>query len=69
VTGSYLSGWAPQLSAADDGSVALAWTATDQNRDQVILTATRAVDDTWSPVEALTATQSPVGDARAADRA
>ncbi|MET9116045.1 FG-GAP-like repeat-containing protein [Streptomyces longwoodensis] len=61
VTGSYLSGWIPELSAADDGSLALAWTATDQDHSQVILTATRAVDGTWSPLEALTATRSPVG--------
>ncbi|MEU3620523.1 FG-GAP-like repeat-containing protein [Streptomyces sp. NPDC006872] len=61
VTGTYLSGGAPQVAAAGDGSMTLAWTARDQSQSQAILTAARTPEGAWSPADPLTATEHPVG--------
>jgi hypothetical protein len=61
-TGSYQSVSEPEVSAADDGSLTLAWEATDESEDQSIRTATRsAADGTWSAPETVTATADLAG--------
>ncbi|GAB7103116.1 hypothetical protein JCM4814A_14300 [Streptomyces phaeofaciens JCM 4814] len=60
VAGAYLSAGDPQLSAADDGSVSLTFSGTDESESRSILAATRAADGTWSSVETVTGTANLV---------
>ncbi|WP_330265668.1 FG-GAP-like repeat-containing protein [Streptomyces griseorubiginosus] len=56
-TPSYQSISDPEVSAADDGTVTVAWKGTDESEDQTILTAARSADGTWAAPETVTATE------------
>ncbi|WP_406475636.1 FG-GAP-like repeat-containing protein [Streptomyces sp. NBC_01615] len=62
VTGSYQSVSSPQLTAADDGSLTLAFEGhTSESEPETIYTATRAAaDGTWSAAETVTTTDDLV---------
>jgi hypothetical protein len=61
VAGPYQSVSPPELSAADDGSLTLAWQASDQSETQSIHTATRAPSGgAWSAPQVVTGTDDLV---------
>ncbi|KUO21250.1 FG-GAP-like repeat-containing protein [Streptomyces dysideae] len=57
-TGSYQSVGDPEVAAADDGSLTVAWPGTDESESTSILTATRSGEGTWSAPETVTATDN-----------
>ncbi|WP_448320533.1 FG-GAP-like repeat-containing protein [Streptomyces sp. CO7] len=61
VAGTYLSVSLPELTAADDGSLTLAWQGSDRSEAQSIYTATRAASDgAWSAPQVVTGTDDLV---------
>ncbi|MFD7434895.1 FG-GAP-like repeat-containing protein [Streptomyces sp. NPDC059861] len=59
VTGSYQSVGDPEITAADDGSLTLAWAGTvNESQGSVLQTATRSATGTWSGPESVTTTRN-----------
>lgn len=62
MTGTYQSVTGPQLAAADDGSLTLAWVGHSDETEATIYTATRTTSGgAWSAAQAVTDTDSLVG--------
>ncbi|MGW7726022.1 FG-GAP-like repeat-containing protein [Streptomyces canus] len=60
-TPSYQSISDPEVGAADDGTLTLAWDGSDESEQQTILTAARSADGTWAAPEAVTGTEDLSG--------